>query len=81
MIRPYAGIYHQKVNPVIRTLSKPTVTMMPLDLAANDYLKPWYGPQIKDTKDFSISVNIEPFVEDTISDESLHQPLIMDESA
>lgn len=38
-MKPNEGIYYNKNQPAIRPLGKPTVTMMPLDLAANDYLK------------------------------------------
>lgn len=38
-IRPHEGVASNKVSPVIRPPGKPTVLMMPLDLAANDYLK------------------------------------------
>lgn len=39
MIKPYDGIQYDKSSPVIRPPGKPTVTMMPLDLKANDYMK------------------------------------------
>ena len=38
VIKPFKGIFYEKSQPLIRPLGKPTVTMMPLDLAANDYL-------------------------------------------
>ena len=39
MVFPQKGIMFNKSTPVIRKLGKPTVTMMPLDLAPNQYFK------------------------------------------
>ena len=41
VVRPtkIKGLVFQKNQPIIRKLGKPTVTMMPLDLAANKYFK------------------------------------------
>lgn len=36
-IKPYNGVQYSKSSPVIRPPGKPTVTMMPLDLPANQY--------------------------------------------
>jgi hypothetical protein len=38
MIKPLEGIIYNKVCPVIKDISKPSVKLTPLDLSPNDYV-------------------------------------------
>jgi hypothetical protein len=37
IIRPYDGIFYNKIAPVVRDIPKPSVKLAPLDLPLNDY--------------------------------------------